>query len=328
MPASDPSPLVSVVIIFLNPGARYLEEAITSLRAQTLEHWELLLVDDGSTDDASAAARAAAAAEPGRIRHLEHPGHENRGMSASRNLGIAAAAGRYLAFLDADDVYLPDRLAHQVAILERYPEVGMVYGPTMIWHSWQPNAAMPDEIMALGLATGVPYPPGAVLRRLIETLGAIMPGICSLTVRRAAALAVGCFEQEFRGCYEDQVFFSKICAQETVMLTEHCGARYRQHENSCTAVAQQTGEYRGALPHPSRERYLRWLAGYAAEKGLHDAALDRALARDLWPYEHPALYRLMVMPWVLLKLGLRRWRKQLVRRVKGDQPLVSPPLRT
>ncbi len=328
MASNAPAPLVSVVIIFLNPGARYLDEAIASVRAQTLGDWELLLVDDGSTDDSSAVALAAAAADPARIHHLEHPGHENRGMSASRNLGIATARGRYLAFLDADDVYLPERLAHQVAVLEAHPEVGMVYGPTVLWHSWRPNAALPDEIEPLGLPTGVPHPPGAVLRRLIETRGAIMPGICSLTVRRAAALAVGSFEAQFRGCYEDQVFFSKICAQETVMLTEHCDARYRQHADSCTAVAQQSGEYRETLPHPTRERYLRWLAAYAAEQGLADPALDRALARDLWPYEHPLLYRAMVMPFVLLKLRARRWRKQLARCLKGEPPLPSFSLRT
>jgi glycosyltransferase involved in cell wall biosynthesis len=320
---NEPTPSVSVVIIFLNPGGRYLDEAIASVRAQTVADWELLLVDDGSTDDSSTVAQAAAADDPARIRYLEHLGHANHGMSQSRNLGIATARGRYLAFLDADDVYLPERLAHQAAILDRHPEVGMVYGPTVLWHSWQPNAALPDEIEPLGLPTGVPHRPAAVLRRLIETQGAIMPGICSLTVRREAALAVGCFEPQFRGCYEDQVFFSKICAQETVILTEHCDARYRQHADSCTAVAQQTGEYRETLPHPTRERYLRWLKGYLAGQGVSDPALERALERDLWPYDHRVLHRLLVMPWLVVALRLRRWRKQLARRVQGPRPLPA-----
>jgi hypothetical protein len=320
---NEPTPSVSVVIIFLNPGGRYLEEAIASVRAQTLEDWELLLVDDGSTDDSSANARAAAAADPARIRYLEHPGHANLGMSGSRNLGIASARGRYLAFLDADDVYLPERLAHHVAILEAHPEVGMVYGPTLIWYTWQPKVNLLDEPLRLGLPVEVPLPPPAALRKLIETRGGTMPGICGLTVRRAAALDVGCFEPQFRGCYEDQVFFSKICAQETVMLTDRCLDRYRQHAASCTAVAQQTGEYREALPHPTRERYLRWLKGYLAGQGVSDPALERALERDLWPYEHRALHGLLVMPWLVVALRLRRWRKQLARRVQGLPPLPA-----
>ena len=323
MAIGAPSPLVSVVIIFLNPGARYLDEAIASVRSQTLADWELLLVDDGSTDDSSAAARAAAAADPARIRYLEHPGHANRGMSESRNLGIAAARGRYLAFLDADDVYLPERLAHHVAILERHPEVGMVYGPTLIWYTWQPEANLLDEQPRLGLPVDVPLPPPAALRKLIETRGGTMPGICGLTVRRAAALDVGCFEPQFRGCYEDQVFFSKICAQATVLLTDRCLDRYRQHAASCTAVAQQTGEYREALPHPTRERYLRWLKGYLAGQGVSDPALERALERDLWPYDHRVLHRLLVMPWLVVALRLRRWRKLLARRGQGPRPMPA-----
>src|SRR5690606_28181582 len=106
--AMPTSPTVSVIIIFLD-AERYLNEAIRSVFDQTVSNWELLLVDDGSSDASSTIARCHAAAMPERIRYLEHSGHENRGMSASRNLGIRTARGRYVAFLDADDVWLPDR---------------------------------------------------------------------------------------------------------------------------------------------------------------------------------------------------------------------------
>jgi len=100
------TPLVSVITIFLD-AERFLNEAIESLRAQTYERWELLLVDDGSRDGSSEIAREHAARDPHRIRVLEHAGHANLGMSASRNLGIAHARGDLVALLDADDVYLP-----------------------------------------------------------------------------------------------------------------------------------------------------------------------------------------------------------------------------
>ena len=77
------APMVSAIIIFLN-GERYIAEAIESIRAQTFADWELILVDDGTTDGATAIARRYAAEHPGRIIYTEHPGHENRGMSASR----------------------------------------------------------------------------------------------------------------------------------------------------------------------------------------------------------------------------------------------------
>src|SRR5262245_21147944 len=100
--------LVSVIISFLN-AERFIQEAIESVFAQGYEHWELLLVDDGSTDESTAIARRYTAQHPERVRYLEHAGHQNRGLSASRNLGIRHAQGEYIAFLDADDVWLPHR---------------------------------------------------------------------------------------------------------------------------------------------------------------------------------------------------------------------------
>src|SRR5262245_19962637 len=103
------SPRVSIVTPFLDSGT-FLEPAIESVLAQTFRKWELLLVDDGSTDGSSAVARRFAVALPDKVKYLTHPHRENRGASASRNLGIENAAGEYLAFLDADDVYLPHKL--------------------------------------------------------------------------------------------------------------------------------------------------------------------------------------------------------------------------
>src|SRR5687768_6214760 len=95
---------VSVVIIFWN-AERFIQESIKSVFAQTYPAWELLLVDDGSNDGSTAVARRYTEQHPERVRSLEHPGHANRGMSASRNLGIRYAHGAYIAFLDADDVW-------------------------------------------------------------------------------------------------------------------------------------------------------------------------------------------------------------------------------
>ena len=128
-------PLVSVIMIFLN-AERFITSAIESVLAQTYAAWELVLVDDGSTDGSSAIARRFAQLQPARIRLVEHEGHANRGMSASRNLGLRQARGAYIALLDADDVYLPAKLERQVAILQAQPEAAMVYGATLHWFSW------------------------------------------------------------------------------------------------------------------------------------------------------------------------------------------------
>ncbi len=96
-------PRVSVVTIFLN-AEKFIYEAIESVFAQTYADWELLLVDDGSTDASTEVAYRWAGRYPNRVRYLEHDRHQNRGMSASRNLGAGNARGEYVAFLDGDYV--------------------------------------------------------------------------------------------------------------------------------------------------------------------------------------------------------------------------------
>src|SRR5215212_9963596 len=105
-------PLVSVVIPFLNTE-NFIQEAIESVVAQTYENWQLFLVDDGSTDDSTRIAQEYTESYPGKIFYLEHPRHQNCGVSASRNLGISYAKGEYVGFLDADDVWLPHALEQQ-----------------------------------------------------------------------------------------------------------------------------------------------------------------------------------------------------------------------
>lgn len=100
-------PLVSIITPVYN-AARWLPETLASVQAQTLTDWEHLMVDDGSTDD-SVFLIAAAAADDARIRLLRSP--SNGGPSRARNLAIEASVGRFLAFLDADDLWLPEKLA-------------------------------------------------------------------------------------------------------------------------------------------------------------------------------------------------------------------------
>src|SRR6266403_5506169 len=125
-------PLVSVVMIFLN-SERFMTEAVQSIFAQTFKDWELIFVDDGSTDGSTAIAKSYAERWPDRVRYLEHPSHENRGMSASRNAGIRASSGQFIAMLDSDDVWLPDRLERHAQILSAHPDAEMVYGIGLMW---------------------------------------------------------------------------------------------------------------------------------------------------------------------------------------------------
>ena len=114
------APAISTIIPVHN-GARYLAETICSVRGQTLPPAEILVVDDGSTDASAAIARAFGSP----VRVLTQA---NLGPAAARNLGVAHATGDHLAFLDADDLWLPDKLVRQVQVMRDDPACEAVLG--------------------------------------------------------------------------------------------------------------------------------------------------------------------------------------------------------
>lgn len=122
MSRSSSDPVVSVVIPCHDYG-RYLPQAVDSVLGQTFDDWELVIVDDGSTDDSAVVARSLIARHPDRrIRLVEQP---NAGVSAARNTGIAAGAGRYILPLDADDLIAPTMLEKTTAVLDGDPAVAI-----------------------------------------------------------------------------------------------------------------------------------------------------------------------------------------------------------
>src|SRR5690349_4394466 len=237
MPDAGALPVVSAITIFYN-GKTFIAEAIESVLAQTYPSWELLLVDDGSTDGASEIARDYAARHPERIRYLEHAGHRNRGMSASRNVGLQNSRGALVAFLDSDDVWLPEKLARQVAILDAHPDAQMTFGPTRLWYGWtgdQADAAR-DTLRPIHAAPDGLYRPPEMLQRFLRGR-ALTPATCSILIRREALARTGHFEERFTGLYEDQAFFVKTYLGLACYVTSDALDLYRQHGESHCAVA-------------------------------------------------------------------------------------------
>lgn len=277
-------PTVSGVLIFLNAKA-FLREAIESVLAQTRHDWELLLIDDGSKDGSTGVARLYAQRYPSRIHYLTHHSGANRGKSRSRNLGIEKARGEYIAFLDADDVWLPSKLAEQVDRLSRHPEAFMLYGPTTYWHSWGPANQHRDYRGPLGVPADTLYFPPFLLTRYLER-GGIVPGLCSLLVRRSAVLELGGFEESIQQLFEDQTLIAKLCLHGPVYVDSGCHDLYRQHPDSSSAQAVTDGLYHPWRPSVSQQAYLEWLAGYLAMHAPQHERLRSAVRRELWLERH------------------------------------------
>lgn len=114
-------PLVSVLMPVYN-GSEYLSKAIESVLAQSYRNFELIIVNDGSTDNSSAIIKDYLI-DP-RIRYIDQ---QNTGVAAARNAGISIASGELIALLDQDDIWLPDKLILQVMFMKENPDVGLVH---------------------------------------------------------------------------------------------------------------------------------------------------------------------------------------------------------
>jgi len=254
------APRVSVITPFLNASA-HIAEAIESVEAQHFGDWELILVDDGSTDD-SAAIASAHAAKDARI-HLLTPDPAKRGAAAARNRGIAAARGEFVAFLDADDIYGPEKLAHDIAELDGDPEAAWVYGATRWFHE---NGTGKEYRERLGLRLDRRYNPPEILARIILEERGDIPCTCGVMIRREQLLAVGAFEERF-ALYEDQSLWVKLLLAYPVRVISGCNAAYRQHDASTSTAAAATGEYNQKSAHSARTAFLDWIGDYARANG-------------------------------------------------------------
>lgn len=152
------------VLMSVHDGERYLGEAIASVLAQSLRDFELLIIDDGSTDQ-TASILAAARDADARVRILAN--ERNLGLVASLNRGLAETRAPWIARMDADDRCHPRRLERQVDFLRRHPEVDVVGSRLRVmnrWRAWQPPEAH-DDIVARLLFESPLYHPTVMIRR-------------------------------------------------------------------------------------------------------------------------------------------------------------------
>lgn len=165
--------MVSVIMPLFN-GERYLGEAIDSVLGQSFRGFELIVVDDGSTDNSRAVAEAAAGGDT-RVRYLHQA---NQGVTIARNNGIAHSVGELIAFLDQDDRWAVHALERQVRAHAEYPGIGYSVAQQVCF--LQPGAGVPDWFR---------------LQRLGEPAVAYLPG--TLVIKRSALDRVGLFDPRY-----------------------------------------------------------------------------------------------------------------------------------
>ena len=268
---------VYIVCPYFN-SARFLAESVESVLAQSFDDWKLLLIDDGSTDSSAAIAEQYARRYRRRIVLLQHADRQNQGISASRNLGLKTARGEFLAFLDSDDVWHPNMLQTQVANLEQHPTAVMTFAAAERWYQWpgNQNGSTADFIVpaSFSLESNLPISPPHLLSAFVADESKA-PCPSTVLVRRAAAVRCGGFVEEFRGLYDDQVFYARLCATRPVYAESACLARYRQHAASCCAYAGRMG-----IEVEERVRFLNWLTDFLTAQKISDSHLPQIVRQE------------------------------------------------
>ena len=197
-------------------AAAYLDEAVRSVLAQTFTNFELLIVDDGSTDATPDLLAAHARSDP-RVRVLRQP---NRGVVAALNRALAECRGRYVARMDADDVSLPHRLEAQVRYLDTHKDVALVgaYVSTI------------DEV-GEPLSSVVRFP--LTHEALWASIGRRKWVMChpSVMFRREVALASGLYREDFRHA-EDVEYFARVMSGSRAATLPEVLLRYRLHRGA------------------------------------------------------------------------------------------------
>lgn len=224
--AETSSPLVSVIIPAYNCAA-YIEEALESVYRQTYPYWEIIVVDDGSTDGTSSVL----AAHRERIQYFAQP---NRGTAAARNTGIRRARGELIAFLDNDDIWLPEKLELQVRALNTWPECGLVFtdGKTFTSAGVRGETVLSRRIDGW-LATHQTADPLIAQGRMIRELlfWNEISSASGVMVRRACVEHAGGFDETI-SITDDYDLWLRIASGYPVAVVRKCLYMWRWHDSS------------------------------------------------------------------------------------------------
>jgi glycosyltransferase involved in cell wall biosynthesis len=222
-------PKVSINVPSYN-HARFLPATIESALAQTYKNIEILIADDGSTDGSLSIAQDFERRYPNRVRVLTHPGHANRGISATTNLCWENATGTYWMGLASDDLLHPRKAAEQVAFLERHPELDWVYGYAV--YVDEDNRRLPGPGFFGVDITRAPDP----VEKLI--FGNV---ICGMTVlmRRSAVMELDPHDETL--VYGDWDFWIRLASRHKFAFLPRVRARARVHgHNTSVGIPIET----------------------------------------------------------------------------------------
>jgi glycosyltransferase involved in cell wall biosynthesis len=216
------TPLISVILPTYN-SALFLSPAVDSVLNQTFQDFELIVVDDGSTDETENILKA----YKNSVRYIKK---DHAGASAARNKGIAEARGEFIAFQDADDLWLPDKLQLQLDYFKAHPQVGVVFTGS---HRFDAQGVVDSNIRK-----GVTIPTGMIFNEILTSHFIAMP---SVMVRKSCLDEVGLFEEALIG-NEDFNLYLRLARKFPFGFVNKVLVHIRLHANNLSDNLEQMCE--------------------------------------------------------------------------------------
>ena len=286
------SPLVTVVVPAYNADA-YVAEALESVRSQSHEHLQVIVVDDGSTDRTAEIVRAFLSDN-----RFEYVYQENAGVSAAQSAGVTRAGGEFVAILGADDVWLPEKIERQVEMARGHPEAGLFFTNAMLFdQTGDIRAYYPDCYR---------FPEEELLKQLL-----VENPLCAGTVMIRTDLLGrhGAFDETLRVAEDYELWIRLAMAGVTAAGTMEILHRQRIRPDSLTRtrsaqmLREMIGIYRRSVP-LLPDRRLKRLAKRSIRATRSNLMIG--LARERLDRGHPRLAALrFVLAW--LPKTSRRW---------------------
>lgn len=271
-------PRFSVVIACHN-AQDTLPETLASLRAQTHDDWEAILVDDGSTDGTASVLKLVARIDP-RFRVVTQ---KNAGPSRARNVGVAAAKAEWIAFLDADDIWVPNKLDHVSTVIKATPQAAAIYGKIAFF-----DPATGEDTTTSSVTEGTTSLAALLGENPVCTLS-------NLCVRQDALNEIGGFREDMRYSEDLEFLIRLVAAGKILTGTQTLLVRYRASYDGLSANLMQM--------------HQGWrMAVTSAGADVSPQDIARAEALHLRYLARRAL-RLNVAPAIAFRLALRGFTK-------------------
>jgi len=287
---SDSTPQTSVVISTYNRAQR-LRRAVNSVLTQTLDDFELIIVDNASMDQTPEVARGF---NDPRVRYIRH--ERNKGGSAARNTGIKSARGRFIALLDDDDEWFPQKLEKQIRKIQQVPaQIGLIYVGSEIF----------DEDKQKIVGVNHPKFRGQVYERLL--LSTIIGSVSSALIRKECFDQVGLFDEELTSC-QDWDMWLRIARRYEFDFLPDILTRINVHGQ------QISSSYQAMIPGRTRmvEKHLEEFKNHPEVLVVHLKRLGKLHCingtwKEAWPWfkkavEVNACEAVKITAWCLLEL--------------------------